>query len=173
MKALIISSVFLILPVLSFSQTQDKPIEIRKNFFTSYRYYQNDQRLRFNALAPIMKSNPEAYKTITKARNTMYWALGTGGAALLTGYLGIHRMLTTPNNIGIMNLESGIDKMLIVYMGLALGFEIAAVTLFTIHTLQTKKAVTIYNEGLHSTTRHHMYLNLGITQNGIGLQLKF
>lgn len=139
----------------SFAQTSGDPIEIQKN-----RFFQNGQRLAMPQLLEITKPNDAAYAEMKKAQtNSVVGAVFGGVGGFLIGF-----PLGTAIGGGDPNWAmAGIGA---VVVAIGIPFSVSG-------TKHAKEGVSIYNEGLKSTSFMRPEIEFGLTNNGLGLALRF
>ena len=141
-----------------FAQNQADTIEVKKGLGISFR--QNGKNLSARQLINITQSNAEALKEMKIAKSNygpasvfsfaggfmVGWSIGTaiGGGQANWGFAGI--------GVGLI--------------GLSIPFSSA-------YSKHAKNAVRIYNAGLNPTAMNKVDFSLGLTCNGIGVQMKF
>ncbi len=144
---LLIVILFFILPFATLAQEQAYSITVKKAFGGTYKFIQNNKKMKLKEVIPIMQSNPEAYAIILKAQKTKkwYWGVGFAGIGLM----------------GLQQVVSGGEP--VPYLGVAgVGLIIATFPLLIIHGKQAKRAAEVYNAGL-STSINLYKVNVGIT----------
>jgi predicted lipid-binding transport protein (Tim44 family) len=159
-KLLFIITLILLSFSLIHGQTSNDSIRIEK-VFGSYTFYQEGRRLNLNQLAKTMKSNPEAYKHIKKARSNY-----TG--SMILGYAGGF-MVGWPLGTAIAGGEPNW-----IIAGIGAGIIVASIPFTRKTNEQAKKAVELYNRGEVTGSYHDKpKLEFALNRNGIGFRLIF
>jgi hypothetical protein len=129
-----------------------------KGFSTFFT--RNYQLLTTRDLMEITKPNAAAYKEMRIARSHKNFAslMQFSGGFLVGIPLG-------------SALSGGEPNWPIAAIGA--GVIIVSIPFSVAYTKRATKAVRIYNEGLKSTGQNSLDFNIGFTQNGLGLQLRF
>ncbi len=70
LKKLLILILFIILPSILFAQEQAYPIKVKKALGGTYKFIQNNEKIKLKEVIPIMQTNAEAYTLILKAQKT-------------------------------------------------------------------------------------------------------
>ncbi|MGI6342438.1 MAG: hypothetical protein ACOXZ9_05620 [Bacteroidales bacterium] len=144
----------------AFGQTSSDSILIKK-VYCGYEFYQGDQKLTLNKLAKIMEPNEQASRLIKSAQSnsTIAMILGYTGGFLIGWPIG--------------TIVSGGDPYWLM-AGVGLGIIIIRIPISKSAVKKTKHAVEMYNAGLQTSSFWDKNeLKLSVTENGIGLVLKF
>ncbi|WP_176694058.1 hypothetical protein [Anaerophaga thermohalophila] len=145
---------------LSFSQTATDSITMKK-VFGGYQFYQDNNRLSMNKLVNAMRPNEQAFKEIKSAQSTYALATVIGAAGgFMIGY---------PIGTAIAGGDANWTL-----AGIGAGLAVVSILITQKFNKQAKQAIDTYNKGLQSSSfwnRHQ--LNLTMSENGIGLTLKF
>jgi outer membrane lipoprotein SlyB len=154
----ILSALVILLHLPAFAQPKNNSITMKNGFF-GWQFYQNDEKLKLGEVVKVMESNPQAYTYIKSARTNYTWAniVGSIGGFML-GYT-----LGTSAGGGNANWTVG---------GIGGGLVAVAIPLTIRANKQAKEAIVTYNEGSKSTSRKAQF-NFGVTDNGVGLALRF
>jgi hypothetical protein len=160
MQKLFLFLVACLLTASVYSQNHSDEIIIRSNFFGT-QYLQNGKRLNFSQMAELMQPNAEAYRNIksAKAGNTWVSIMSTAGGALIGYPIGTAIGGGDPN-----------------WTLAAVGAGIVAVAIPVSISVnkKAKKAVTLYNEGLKTTSLNSsIHMQLHITSSALGMYLNF
>ncbi len=157
--------IFLILGVLFFGAIQDSKaqspsdsVHVYKNFW-GYKFYQDDERLNFNQLPHIMEDDQGAYYLINKARNNITIASiisGTGG--FLIGWQLGNALFGGEPNWTLAAIGGGLI--------------VISIPISSKSYKQSLEAVKMYNSGLSTSIRKPVMM-VGMTENGVGIRLKF
>ncbi len=158
MKKIILIGVLFFAVICLYGQNSTDPIEI-----TKHNYLQNGQSLKPRQLSDILKTNPDAYKEfkIAKVGGTVFDVLSGLYIVSVVGY-GISDNF---NDYSISTWEF-LAISSVAYIGLSIPFIISS-------TKHTKKAVTIYNNGLKYSKTTAVDYKIMLTNNGIGLKIVF
>jgi hypothetical protein len=144
----------------SFSQTNSNEIFIRSSFFGT-QYLQNGKRLTMSQMADLMQSNAEAYRNIKSAKAGNTWAgiLGGIGGALI-GY-----------PIGTA-IGGGDPNWALAAAGA--GLVVVAIPISVSVNKKAKTAVTLYNEGLKTTSgAPALQMQIHLTTSAVGMKFNF
>jgi hypothetical protein len=158
MRIIILILLFAISNLTSTAQTQADTIEVVKGFSTFYT--RNNQLLTTRDLIEITKPNAAAYKEMRIAKSHKNFA----SLLELTGGF----MVGLPLGSALAGGEPNWPL-----AAIGAGIIIVSIPFSVAYNKRATKAVKIYNEGLKSTGQNNLDFNLGFTQNGLGLQLKF
>ena len=141
-----------------FGQTQTDPVEIRKNFGTSF--LQNGKRMRPVQLLEIVAVNTEAYEEMKKAKANYNTAnlFGLIGGGFIGYPLGTAAVGGEPN----MNLAL-----------VGLGFVAISIPFSSAYVKRATKAVNMYNNGLNMSGNSGVDMRFGLTGRGIGMIITF
>ncbi|MFN6379082.1 MAG: hypothetical protein ACK4WD_07390 [Flavobacteriales bacterium] len=158
MRIIIPILLFVISNLSSTAQTNSDTISVVKGFSTFYT--RNYQLLTTRDLMEITKPNAAAYKEMRIARSHKNFAslMQFSGGFMVGIPLG-------------SALSGGEPNWPIAAIGA--GVIIVSIPFSVAYTKHATKAVRIYNEGLKSTGQNSLDFNIGFTQNGLGLQLRF
>jgi hypothetical protein len=161
MKKLILINLFLFcFTFLSFSQTQNDSIRMKK-VLGGYLFYQNDKRLNVSQLIEIMKPNEQAYQKMKSAQSTYVFAtfISCAGGFMVGWPMGTAMAGREPEWI---------------MAGIGAGLLAIAVPISLKFNSQVKSAVREFNGG-HRTGSvfYNTELKLALTGNGMGLVLRF
>ena len=161
MKKLILINLFLFcLAFLSFSQTQNDSIQMKK-MRGGYFFFQKGKKLKMSELLNIMKPNEQAYKAIKDAQksNVTSFIIGCTGSFMVGRAIGSAIAGREPDWF-----LTGIGAGLLVF-----SFHISKKCI-----KQAKLGVDEYNSGLKSSTLYYnTELKLALTENRVGLVLRF
>jgi hypothetical protein len=140
-------------------QAITEPIFYKKEL-DKYVYYQNGNKLQKEDLIRILKSNNQAYTTYSNAHETNIFAniLACAGG-LLVGW---------PVGGYIANGKANWNLALI-----GGGIILVATPLSYYSISRMNHAVDIYNNGIKSSSIMNQELRIGLTSNGVGIQLNF
>jgi len=158
MKKVIFIGILSILIFSAFGQNSTDSIEIKKQFGTVFR--QNGKNLTPNQLITVTSSNPDAYKEMKIAKSNY-------GAGMVLAYAGgflVGWPIGTAIGGGDPNWALA---------GIGAGLIAGSIAFTSAYTNHTKKAVTIYNNGLKQTGFYNIKFNVGLTCSGVGVTIKF
>ena len=155
----ILSLCIVLFSISAYSQSTNDTIYSQK-VMGSYKFIQNEKVLKYSDLLTIVASNREAYSLIKSAQtsNGFSTVLGAVGG-FLVGY-----QLGTAIVGGEPNLTVG---------GVGLGLIAISIPISINASKKAKQGVAIYNKQIKELSYSQPKLNFGITQNGVGLLLKF
>lgn len=149
----------------------DLNIQIKNKMFGYNKFYIKDMKLRYNDLKFVVKYNKEAYKYSQKAN----WNYGIsyifGGISMLFIGMVIDDIIYYSKNEAPEGFQY-VDASFFI----ALSIPTASCILLSKRANnQGKKAASIYNNDLNSQSLYQnpIDIKMGITQNGIGLVMKF
>lgn len=143
---------------LTIDTTSDSIMSEKKG--AGYRYYLKGKVLSLEQLSVTLKSNPQAYVKIEKAK-------GSKSFANILAYAGGF-MIGFPIGTAIAG-----GKPNWTLAGIGEGCILIMIPVLHSAENQTKQAVDIYNGGLKSTAIIRKDLRFGLTNNGIGLYIRF
>ncbi|MFV0606003.1 MAG: hypothetical protein ACK5NK_09205 [Niabella sp.] len=137
-----------------FSQNANTPITVEQSFWGT-RFTQDGQNLKMKQLLSITQNNTAAYGKMKKARsnNTVGTIIGSIGGFMVGYTLGT--AISGKPNWAVAEVGAGL-------IGVSIPFSVSAVK-------HAKKGAALYNEGVSNATANNLQLNVGSTQNGIGL----
>lgn len=160
-KSLYMLIIFLWSQLQIFGQTNPDTIQF-KSIGLNYTYSLNGKNLNLNQLTAIIKTNPASVKYLNAAKlsdgiSTVFLYSGS----FLIGY-GIGYSIAKHN----LYLD-------LISLGSAILLVDIPITVATKENL--RKSINIYNNTVKNqpTLSNNIKLNVGITQNGVGLILKF
>jgi hypothetical protein len=135
-------------------------IDVYKRF-GGYEFFYFKRKLTFSELENVLESNPLAYEKINSAQSMRILSAITGAASgFFIGY---------PIGVAIAGGDPNWAM-----LGIAGGFLVAGVTFNDIANKKAISAVEIYNTmNASSSFWNNSELNLKITGNGIGVELRF
>lgn len=142
------------------AQDQTDSIRSKKSLGT-YIYFQNDKALRNKQLLEVMNNNQEAYELMKSAKNNSTWAgiFGALGGGLIGWPLG-------------WAIAGGDDPPWYL-AGIGAGLIIVGIPFNSKYNRLSKQAVDIYNNSIEARGKTPPELELGMTQNGVGVVLRF
>jgi uncharacterized protein YcfJ len=135
-------------------------IEMKK-VLGGYVFKQEGKKLSLKQMQEVMKNNKEAFDLVQSAKSNQTWGmvLGAAGGALVGFPIGT-------------SLGGGEPKWALAGVGAAL--IVATIPIINKFNKKTSKAVTIYNDGISSTSyRFQPSINLNVKGTGIGLTMSF
>jgi hypothetical protein len=141
-----------------YSQNQKDTIQIIERPRLTFKM--NDVTLNNRNLVKLMKSNPEAYRSMVKAKNNDDMANAMISTSMIAFGVFIGSSFAGGENTWI-------------WMGFGAGLALLSFPFSIAHKNHAINAAKIYNNGLKSTGQRRYDLQFGMTQNGIGLQLRF
>ena len=158
MKKTILISLLLFSILNSFAQNSRDSIEIRNGFGTTFR--QNGKLLSEKQLESIVQSNKEASKEmkIAKINYTAGNVFSFCGGLCIGWPIGTYLGGKKPD----WNIAFAGVGLLIVSFPFSINY-----------TLHAKNAANIYNNGLKLTSFNSVNIIYGLTNNGLGITLKF
>ncbi len=139
----------------------EKLLTMEKGPNRSYLFHQGDKKLSFEQMVDVVKSNDKAYKEIRKAKSntTLTNVLGFAGGFMIGYPLGALIRGGEPNWA---------------LAGVGAGLVVVSIPIASSVKKHVQTAVDIYNSDIKATSYHwHNELHLGLTQNGVGLNLRF
>ena len=158
MKQIILTSVLLFSFIWVHGQYQSDSIAIKKAFGT--RFQQNGRNLTPRQLLDITKSNPDALAEMKLAKRNydVGYVFGFAGGFLIGWPIGTAIGGGDPN-----------------WTLAAVGAGLAVISIpFTVsYTKHARNAVHIYNKELKYSYFVEPDLKIGLTYNGVGIQIKF
>ena len=162
MKKNILFGVLFFAVICLYGQNSKDSIQIKK-VFGGHLYQQNGKSLNTRKLSDILKTNPDAYKEfkIAKVGGTVFDVLSGLYIVSVVGY-GISDNF---NDYSISTWEFWAISSA-AYICVSIPFIISS-------SKHTKKAVTIYNNGLKYTKTSNVNYNIMFANNGIGLKIVF
>ena len=130
-------------------------------------YYQNDVKLNNKMIRDIISSNPEAAKHIKKANNNSVVAKALFATAMA--------LIIIPPIVNVVSEKTdlAVNTQTFPFGLLGGGFLLTAIPFAFSAGGHKKKAISIYNSGLTSFESVKINIELGLTQNGIGLRFIF
>jgi len=137
-------------------------LKFKSGYYDSYKghYSYKGRIVNDKDVKKIMKLDDSAYKIFRKSGNTGFIAsvlAFLGGAFIaipIENLLEAKKADWTPAAIGV-------------------GIELIAFSFGTLSDHQLDRAISIFNQGIHSRSMIHKELKFGITSNGIGVCLRF
>lgn len=151
---LLISLVLLLLPFIQL-MAQNQPIEQRKSAF-----YLENRALKPRNMLELMKDNPAALEEMKKAK-------ANSDAASVFAFLGGGLIGWTLG--GLIGPEPPTWGLAAAGAGLIL----VALPFSSSYVKRASNATEIYNNSLKQTGHHPVKVNLGISDHGFGLTMKF
>ena len=154
-------SLLLFLVICHFStlaQNQSDSIEIRIS--SGIKYYQNGNKLTQKQLFAIMKTDNLAYGEMVSAKSNSDAAiiLGASGGFLLGYQVGKLIAGGYPNNLWA--LVGGV-------------LMISSIPIMIQSNKTAKNAVRYYNDGLKQSVLHKADYSIGLSENGLGISMRF
>ena len=168
-KAVFIGMVSLIFAVSGFSQEFAPIVVQKKGLGTSYM--QNDQRLNGKELQSLLKANPLSAKEYKMASiNSTIGSTMLAGGALVIGLSSFLSSLEDVNDLNSGSLpESNGNSGLLIGSGIA----ILGIPFLIMGKSHLVKSIDLFNSHNTSLNKTDIYLDMGISQNGIGVKLIF
>jgi hypothetical protein len=151
---------FLFLGFSLFGQNLADTIGTKKTIFGGLNYVHKGELLMPAKILELTESVPEAHK-LMKTANAYYIT-----DLLLTGVGG--GLIGFPIGLAL----AGADPMWGV-VAVGAGLIVVSVPFSIMHAKKTKKAVLIYNDSLRNSGSFIPEINLGFSQNGLGLRVAF
>lgn len=124
------------------------------------KFVQQRHTLSPGDLMKVTKYNTAAHKKITMANINYYTGIVfiVGGAAIAGSQLGAYAA------------GEDLDPMM---LGIAAGLAVMYVPFYALYVNSAKKGIKIYNAGLTKTTTSNIKLGVGLTENGVGVKVRF
>ncbi|MBK3519459.1 hypothetical protein [Carboxylicivirga marina] len=154
---LIIAGLILMISGMSMAQVQE-PIKVEKRLGTVF--IQNGKVLKPRDLINITQVNPEALKSMQQAKKNY-------DAGAVFGFIGGF-MVGWPCGTAI---AGGDPEWALA--GIGAGLIAVSIPFSTAYVKHTKKAVSIYNDGLPADNKELTQVDFGITSGGIGFTITF
>jgi hypothetical protein len=149
---------FMICHCTSSAQYQSDSIEIRRS--AGVKYYQNDYQLTQQEVLSVMKKDNIAYSEMQIARQESISAIVFGAAGgFLVGY-----------QVGKL-IADRYPKL--VWIGVGSVLILISVPISASSYKHAKIAVDFYNSGLKQSAFHKVEYRIGLTGNGLGLNMRF
>ena len=139
----------------------EKLLTMEKGPNRSYLFHQGDKNLSYKQMVDVVKSNDEAFKEIRKANSntTLANVLGFAGGFMIGYPLGALIRGGEPNWA---------------LAGVGAGLVVVSIPIASSVKKHIQTAVDIYNSDIKATSHlGRNELNLGLNQNGVGLNLRF
>lgn len=155
-----ISIISLLLSINLKAQTSIGKIIIKKTFWDT-KYMQNDNKLKIKQLLDITKVHSDAHLQMKKAKkNAVFFrVIGISGSLIFVYPFWQEYRGKEPNKL------TG---------AIGAGMILSTIPFSIAFNKRTKKAISLYNtaEG-YTELRQKVNFNMGLTHNGIGIQLNF
>ena len=165
MKKIIVIGLFILSLSQLFAQKQTDSITFKKGLGYSFH---GVNELSLEQLLDITESNSVAYRQMKIANNYKDWASGWEFGVSFTILYGLIDSKNSNNKK--LNLYSAAGLAIV---GLDVGFLAVAIPFALESKKHRKKAVKIYNEGLKQTGMNNVDFRFGMTNNGVGVNVKF
>jgi len=153
---------FMLLVGVTFSIGQNTADSIRiEKTFGGYQFYQGEKRLKVRDLVNTMQSNTQAYQEIKSAQSsyTLASIVGFAGGFMVGWPLGTALGGGDPNWT---------------MAGIGTGLIVVSIPISNSFNKKAKQAVNTYNNGLQTSSFwDNKELHLSVSENGMGLTLKF
>jgi hypothetical protein len=163
MKKITIIGILVFTGIFLYGQSQ--PISIKKVGKKGEVYEQNGKRLKIRQLLVITESNPAAYKEIKIAKSNSSVA-----SVFLAGSLFLSLSSLTNTILGNYFLDS---KQSLILLGVDVVLLGIAIPIISSSSKHTKKGVVIYNNGFKPSILNNADIKIGVTNNGIGMKIRF
>lgn len=145
----------------AFGQTANDSITMKITFWEGYKFYQNGKKLNLNQTVAVMRTNEQAYQLIKSARSNLRigQVIGLVGGGMIGWTLGEATSGQKPNWA---------------LAGAGVALVVATIPISYNFNKKVKKAMDTYNAGVQTSSLwDKSELNLAVTADGIGLNLRF
>lgn len=160
LKKTILFGLFLLLGFSLFGQSLADTIGTKKTIFGGLNYLYKGELLMPAKILELTEAVPEAHKLMKTANGYYITSLAFSGVGgVLIGF-----------PLGLA-LAGGEPMWSVVAVGA--GLIVVSVPFSIMHSKKTKKAVLIYNDSLKNSGSFIPEINLGFSQNGLGLRVVF
>ncbi len=153
--------VLLLLFISTICYSQNDSLNIKETF-GGYNYYYHGEQVKKDKVLEILEFNTEAYDIFKSASEAYVFANIFSVAGII--------LVATPAGMTIAGHESNWSM---AWAGA--GFILVSIPLFHKFNKHSYKALELYNSSLpqNINTSQNVQVNLGATQNGIGLNIVF